>query len=159
MNKIHVVIGEQDEQFLVHLVNIMENGFKEYIEAHCFSKPEFYLKYVRNNGGDVFLVDENFGVGAGELGQENCGYLCDSNDEPVLKGYKTVGKYQRPDAIYAQIMDIYANGGLAPVPETEPEPELFRRHRGFHLRSGGFHVQRFPGNAHILPEPGRFRKF
>ena len=110
MNKIHVVIGEQDEQFLVHLVNIMENGFKEYIEAHCFSKPEFYLKYVRNNGGDVFLVDENFGVGAGELGQENCGYLCDSNDEPVLKGYKTVGKYQRPNAIYAQIMDIYANG-------------------------------------------------
>ena len=41
MNKIHVVIGEQDEQFLVHLVNIMENGFKEYIEAHCFSKPEW----------------------------------------------------------------------------------------------------------------------
>ena len=124
MNKIHVVIGEQDEQFLVHLVNIMENGFKEYIEAHCFSKPEFYLKYVRNNGGDVFLVDENFGVGAGELGQENCGYLCDSNDVPVLKGYKTVGKYQRPDAIYAQIMDIYANGGLASVPEAEPEPEF-----------------------------------
>ena len=31
MNKIPVVIGEQDEQFLVHLVNIMENGFKEYI--------------------------------------------------------------------------------------------------------------------------------
>ena len=124
MNKIHVVIGEQDEQFLVHLVNIMENGFKEYIEAHCFSKPEFYLKYVRNNGGDVFLVDENFGVGPGELGQENCGYLCDSNDMPVLKGYKTVGKYQRPDAIYAQSMDIYANGGLASVPEAEPEPEF-----------------------------------
>ena len=35
-----------------------------------------------------------------------------------------MGKYQRPDAIYAQIMDIYANGGLAPVPETEPEPEF-----------------------------------
>lgn len=129
MNKIHVVIGEQDEQFLVHLVNIMENGFKEYIEAHCFSKPEFYLKYVRNNGGDVFLVDENFGVSAGELGQENCGYLCDGNDE-VMKGFKTVGKYQRPDAIYAQIMEIYANGGLAAAPQPEEEPELAEAEAG-----------------------------
>ena len=31
MNRIHVVIGEQDERFLLHLANILENGFKEYV--------------------------------------------------------------------------------------------------------------------------------
>lgn len=46
MNRIHVVIGEQDERFLLHLANILENGFKEYVEAHCFSKPEYFSKFI-----------------------------------------------------------------------------------------------------------------
>ena len=55
MNRIHVVIGEQDERFLLHLANILENGFKEYVEAHCFSKPEYFSKFIGKNDVDVIF--------------------------------------------------------------------------------------------------------
>lgn len=124
MNKIQVVIGEQDEQFLVHLVNMMENGFKDSIDARCFSRPEHFLKYLHNNGGDVILVDEKFGVNAQELGTGQCGYLCDSNDIHAVNGCKVVGKYQHPDEIYKQIMDIHLNGGLVPAKEPAAPCEV-----------------------------------
>ena len=90
MNRIYVVIGEQDERFLLHLANILENGFSEYIEAHCFAKAAHFMKYVEKNGADVILADENFGVPLESLNAENCGYLCDDPEVRALGGFKTV---------------------------------------------------------------------
>ena len=119
MNRIHVVIGEQDERFLLHLANILENGFKEYVEAHCFSKPEYFSKFIGKNDVDVILADEQFGISLESLGKENCGYLCDDPEVRAIGGFKTVCKYGRPDEIDSGIMDIHANGGR--VYEEEPE--------------------------------------
>ena len=125
MNRIHVVVGEQDQRFLLHLANILENGFKEYIEPHCFGKPEFFTKYIGKNGADVILADENFGVDLESLGLENCGYLCDSPEVKSMGGFKTICKFGHPDEIYAGIMDIHACGGRIRQEESEevlPEP-------------------------------------
>lgn len=122
MNKIHVVIGVPDEGYLVHLAGILENGFKEYIDAHCFSMQEHFFSYLEKKEADVILVDERFGVDLKTLGTENCGYLCGSGEVKALGGFKAVDKYGRPDEIYAQIMELHAAGGLAAEEETEPEP-------------------------------------
>ena len=122
MNRIHVVIGEQDERFLLHLANILENGFSEYIEAHCFAKAAHFMKYVEKNGADVILADENFGVPLESLNAENCGYLCDDPEVRALGGFKTICKYGHPDEIYRDIMDIHANGGRVMAAPMEEAP-------------------------------------
>lgn len=110
--QIRLVIGEQDKRYLNNLIMFLEKNYIDKVEIFSFSKPEMLLEHLKGASADVILIDENFGIEAERLsGYGKMAYLCDQAAEHEKAGLRMIAKFKKPDLIYKDILDLYAEGG------------------------------------------------
>ena len=110
--QIRLVIGEQDKRYLDNFVMYLEKNYLEKIEILSFSEPEFLREYFQSGSADVTLLDEEFGVSAEEAQKYGkIAYLSNSADGKSPDGIRRIVKFKKPDLIYKDILDLYAEGG------------------------------------------------
>lgn len=114
--QIRLVIGEGDNRYLNNLIRFLEKNYMDKLEIFSFSTPDMLRNYLKSGLADVILIDENFGIGVDEIeGYGKAAYLCDNILETGRDGARTIAKYKKPDLIYKDILDIYAEKGKRAV--------------------------------------------
>lgn len=107
--KIKLAILEKDSNYLKKISSVMENKYVENIQIFIFTDQKLALQGIESNKIDVFLAYEEFEVEVDKL-PKRCGfaYLTDSSDINEVNGYKAIHKFQKTEAIYKEIVSIYA---------------------------------------------------
>ncbi len=110
--QIQLVIGEQDKRYLNNLLNFFEKNYMDKLEIFSFSRPEMLKEYFSQRKADILLVDEQFGIRPGEVsGYGKAAYLCEDAAGGEKDGIRCIGKYKKPNLIYKDILDLYAESG------------------------------------------------
>ena len=110
--QIRLVIGVRDARYLGNLSAYLEKNHMDKLEIVTFSSPELLKEYAKKSISDVILVEEQFGIDA-ELLKDfgRAAYLCDGAPAAEKNGIRAIAKYKKPDLIYKDILDLYAEGG------------------------------------------------
>jgi MinD-like ATPase involved in chromosome partitioning or flagellar assembly len=110
--QIRLVIGVQDKRYMNNLVAYLEKNHLDKLEIFSFSAPEMLTGYLGKGSADVILIDEKFGISAASLeGYGKIAYLCDDTGERERDGIRLIAKFKKPDLIFKDILDLYAEGG------------------------------------------------
>lgn len=110
--QIRLVIGEQDSRYLNNLVLYLEKNHMDKLEIFSFSKPEMLQVYLKDGVADIILVGEDFGINAETLSSYGTtAYLTDGEGSNVSDNVRKIAKFKKPDLIYKDILDLYAEGG------------------------------------------------
>lgn len=110
--QIKLIIAEQDERYRDMITRFLEKNHLDTLEIFSFSKPELLKSFLADGVADVILVDKNFGVEASELSAYGkVAYLCDSESEEAKTPVRSIAKYKKPDLIYNDVLDLYAESG------------------------------------------------
>ena len=110
--QIRLVIGERDSRYLNNLVSFLEKNHMDQLEIFSFSKPEMLKTYLTGGDADIVLVGEDFGIDGETL--RSCGiwaYLTEGKSGKASDGIRRIAKFKKPDLIYKDILDLYAEGG------------------------------------------------
>lgn len=107
--KIKVAILESDISYLNRVVSVFSTKYSDKFELYSFTDLEFALSSVERSKIDVLIADESFNIDVSALPQR-CGfaYLVDSADVESIKNQKAIGKFQKVDLIYKQILSIFS---------------------------------------------------
>ncbi len=123
--QIRLVIGEQDKRYLDNFVLYLEKNYLDKIEILSFSDPDFLREYFQSGSADVTLLDEAFGISAEEAQKYGkFAYLSDTADGKRLDGIRRIVKFKKPDLIYKDILDLYAEGGYRTAYLTGTENQI-----------------------------------
>ncbi|MGN0358756.1 MAG: hypothetical protein ACI4E0_13270 [Blautia sp.] len=108
--KIKVVFFCENKKYISRLLEYYENNFERFdrFDLHLFSEQELVLPYLEDNSPDVILAEE------GKLDFSNyeksiCIYLVNDNSIDKINEVKAIGKYQKPENIFASIFSVYAD--------------------------------------------------
>lgn len=107
--KIKIAILENDKLYLERLMLHFSKYYADKLEVYTYSQPESLAADIGNVHFEVLLAAEQFGKKLPEL-PENLGliYLVEQNDIEKIEDVSVVGKYQKPEQIYRQILGIYS---------------------------------------------------
>ena len=111
--KIQLVIGEKDVRYLDQIQSFFERHYGDQIETIGFTSLELLSSFLEKNRADVLLVSDGFGFSSDEMlnaGARAAAYFSDQDAEP-RDGIPVIGKYKKPDLIYKNILNLYAEGG------------------------------------------------
>ena len=110
--KIKLIIGGQDKRYLSMLTMFMEHNHMEQIEVQSFSQPDLFMDNIKTNIPDVILIDEQFPVNVEEVKKYGVvGYLCNQFQDDKKDGIRCIEKYKKPDLIFKDLLDLYAERG------------------------------------------------
>ena len=130
--KINLTILDSDKEYLRRLVEKLSVDYSDSLEIHSYSEVENIYATLEENGSAVFLVGDNCPVEPERLPQNCClAFLTATPDKERLKDYANVGKFQKPELIYKQVLALYAefggrsvgggiNGGQAAILAFQP---------------------------------------
>lgn len=108
--RIRLAIGEQDSRYLNNFVGYLQRNYMDKIEIFSFSNPQMFQEYLTSGTADVILLDEDFGVAEDEVRRYGkVAYL--SEGDGVISNIRRIAKFKKPDLIYKDILDLYAEGG------------------------------------------------
>lgn len=107
--KIKLAILEADESYLNRIVSVFTAKYADKFELYSFSDPKVALAALKSAKIDVFLANDLFDIPVSAL-PEQCGfaYFVDSADIDMIRSQKAIGKFQKAELIYKQILDIYS---------------------------------------------------
>ena len=116
--KINLVILEKDKEYLSRLVNVFNTKYADKLEIYSFTDFDSAMESIDDINFDVFLVGDGFNVRPDMLSKK-CGfaYFVGRMNKDRTDSSRIIQKYQKPDLIYKQILDIYSDtsagsGGL-----------------------------------------------
>lgn len=110
--QIRLAVGEQDSRYLEHFVTYLERNYMDRLEVSSFTRLETFREMVTRGSFDVILVDEEFGISAEELREYGrTAFLSETENRDSGDGIRRIAKYKKPDLIYKDILDIYAESG------------------------------------------------
>ncbi|MCI9251026.1 MAG: chromosome partitioning protein ParA [Lachnospiraceae bacterium] len=107
--KIKLAILETDQSYLNRMISVFTMKYADKFELYSFNNLETALPALKSAKIDVFLANDLFDIPFSEL-PERCGfaYFADSADIDMIHGQKAIGKFQKAELIYKQILDIYS---------------------------------------------------
>ncbi len=107
--KIKLAILDEDNNYLSRIMSVFSGKYDDKLEVYSFTDKEVALKTLESSKIDVFIADEVFDIEVENL-PKRCGfaYLVDSVEIDLLRGQKAIGRYQKVDLIYKEILDIYS---------------------------------------------------
>ncbi|MDD5934653.1 MAG: hypothetical protein PUC65_03665 [Clostridiales bacterium] len=107
--KIKLAILDHDETYLNQIVSIMDSKYMDSIQTYTFTSKDTAIKTVSEAKIDVFLANPDFEMSMEEIPMKCCfAYLVDQNDIERYKGQIAIGKYQKIQLFYQQILSMYA---------------------------------------------------
>lgn len=110
--KIRLAILEKDQNYLNRIVSALNTKYADYFEIYSFTNLDVALSTLSESRIDVFMAEETFEI-APDILPKRCGfaYLVDSAEVDTLYGQKSIGKFQKVDLIYREILSIYSEHG------------------------------------------------
>lgn len=107
--KIKLAILEKDENYLNRITFTFGSKYADKLEVYSFTDMNKALATIAEKKVHVLLADERFEINQDSL-PSNCGfaYLVTSSDIESLRNQKTVGKFQKADFIYKQVLSIFS---------------------------------------------------
>ena len=107
--KIKVAILESDISYLNRIVAIFSTKYSDKFEIYSFTDQNVALSSLEKSRMDVFVANESFIIDTSLL-PRRCGfaYLVDSSDIESIHGQRAIGKFQKADLIYKQILSIFS---------------------------------------------------
>jgi MinD-like ATPase involved in chromosome partitioning or flagellar assembly len=107
--KIKLAILEKDQNYLNRFVSSFSTKYSDKFEIYSFTNQDVALSTLESSKIDIFMANDAFDVDVRQL-PKRCGfaYLVDSIDVESLNNQRAIGKFQRVDLIYKQILSIYS---------------------------------------------------
>ena len=107
--KIKVAILESDENYLSRIISVFSTKYSDKFELYSFTDQEFALSSVEKSKIDVLIANESFNIDVSTL-PHRCGfaYFVDSADIEFIHDQRAIGKFQKVDLIYKQILSIFS---------------------------------------------------
>ena len=127
--KIKLVVYSKDRAYMEHLMQYMNVHCYEKIEMGWFSDEDVLNTYLRSHDVDVVILDGDISVGS--FDQKFTTVVSRFSEQNSVKNSSeiTVYKYQKGEAIYKKILDLYASGEKAGTREIygkdENEPQFY----------------------------------
>lgn len=107
--KIKIAILEKDENYLKRISATFNSKYADKVEVHSFTNQDLAIAELGKSKIDVFIASELFEIDTDKL-PKHCGfaYFTDSVDVESLRGQPAIGKFQRADSLYKQMLSIYS---------------------------------------------------
>ena len=107
--KIKLAILEADQIYLHRIVSVLSTRYADHFEVYSFTAPEVALPALEKSRIEVFIASEVFEIDVAKL-PKRCGfaYLVESSNLETLRNQKAIGKFQKADLIYREILSIYS---------------------------------------------------
>lgn len=108
--KIKLGILEQDINYLKRISTALNNKYSDKIEVYMYTKKELAIQEVSEKALDILLVSEEMDITEYSLAEKcTLAYLTEKSDVQTIGEYKAVGKYQKLDSIYKDILSMYSD--------------------------------------------------
>lgn len=109
MIRIKVAILDADETYTGRLTNAFNTYYQDKLEVYSFTDKDIAMQFLSSNRIDVFLVDESIDIEILEI-PSNCAfaYLTAINSADTVNGEKGIGKFQKVDLIYKEILSLFS---------------------------------------------------
>lgn len=107
--KIKIAILENDKLYMERLMLHFTRYYADRLEVYTYSQVDSLAEALKTVRFEVLLTAEQFGSRLPEL-PEYTGlvYLVEQNDIEKIEDVAVIGKYQKPEMIYRQIVGIYS---------------------------------------------------
>lgn len=108
--KIRIAILENDRLYSERLLLHFSKYYADKLEVYAYSQTESFEEAVKTIHFDILLAASEFSSRLQEL-PEYMGliYLVEQNDLEKIEDIAAIGKYQKPEIIYRQIVGIYSS--------------------------------------------------
>ena len=108
--KLKIGVLDEDVSYLDKITRAFNARYCDKLEIYAFSELEAVNKFILDVGVDIFLVNSVFDIREIRLPQK-CGfaYLVESPGIEAVNGARAICKYQKIDAIYKQILNVYSD--------------------------------------------------
>lgn len=107
--KIKLAILETDQSYLNRFVSVLNTKYADNFEIYSFTNLNVALFSLDESRIDVFIATETFEIDVNKL-PNRCGfaYLVDSAHLNMFRNQKAIGKFQKVELIYREILSIYS---------------------------------------------------
>lgn len=111
--KIKIAILDLDTEYLKKISKVIENNYSDKMQIFSFTNLDIAIKSIKENKIDVFLGVEEFDIDTKKL-PNRCAfaYFVDSAEIKYFKDTRCVGKYQKIEYIYKEVLSIYADSAI-----------------------------------------------
>lgn len=107
--KIKLAILEADRSYLNGIVTTFSARYSDKLQIHSFTDKDITFANLESERIDVLLAHESFDIDPAKLPKRcSFAYLVDASDIETLNGQRAIGKYQKADLIYRQILSLYS---------------------------------------------------
>ncbi len=108
--KIRLAIIDSDENYVRRLVSNFQLNYAERIEPYAFSDYEMFEGFCQNNIVHVILVSEKLSARDWAVPERAAfAWLVSDNAVREWEGHPAVGKYQKAELIYKDVLGLYAD--------------------------------------------------
>ncbi|MCR5726425.1 MAG: hypothetical protein K6G24_03065 [Lachnospiraceae bacterium] len=122
--KIRVAFIDNDDNYLQRVKAKLRRDYPDDIEAGYYSNIDIFVQNFKNNKVDVAVVNSSM-LGDALFSQIPCPVLLisEDNSEGTIGEYQVIGKYQKFEEVYRNIISIYSDtvkgvGGFVPTSAT-----------------------------------------
>lgn len=107
--RLKVVIFDSDIEFMNRLADIFQKKYTNKINLSIFSDIDKMYQSLSGNSADVVLLGRPSRIDAGRIPAGiAAGYLSAGPDIDKIEGFPAICKYQKAEAIYKLILNLYA---------------------------------------------------
>ena len=107
--RIKLAILENDSNYLKRIATVFGTKYADKLEVYSFTDLEAALGILDSARIDVFISSDMFHIDVTAI-PKRCGfaYFVDAVDIDTINGQRAIGKFQKADLIYKQILSIFS---------------------------------------------------
>lgn len=107
--KIKLALFDNDVNYLNRLVAALTAKYSDKFEIYSFTDAEYAKQNISSSKIDVFVAGTDLEVDVSRLPERCCfAYFSPDSSVEEIDGYAAIGKFQKIDLIYRQILSLYA---------------------------------------------------
>lgn len=106
--KIRLAIVDTDEIYLEKILNYFTLHYSDRLEISIFSGIKSLRECIGDKKPDVILINEKLEKEAEDIIGSNVAFMASSAGVHSMNGVKVICKYQKPDNIYKEVLNLYS---------------------------------------------------
>lgn len=107
--KINLALFDNDANYLNRLVVAFNAKYSDKFEIYSFTDAEYAIQNVSSSKMDVFVAGTDLNINVARLPERCCfAYFTPDSSVEKINGFAAIGKFQKIDLIYRQILGLYA---------------------------------------------------
>ena len=112
--KIKLAILEKDKSYLNRITTVFNTRYADKLEVYSFTELANLMDTLKHSKIDIVVVSEDYEIDLSLL-PPHCGfaYLVEETGIETYKGQRTIGKFQKAELIYKQLLSIFSDSGVS----------------------------------------------